>query len=96
MKRHIKRVATLSLGLFFILLGIVGLFVPFLQGILFLFVGLLILSKESKTAQTILEKLEAKYPRLYARVLKYSKKTKNTMTAWIKKMTWTKNRPKNP
>ena len=43
-----KRVFIYILGWGFILLGIVGLFLPVLQGILFLLIGLLILSKESR------------------------------------------------
>jgi divalent metal cation (Fe/Co/Zn/Cd) transporter len=59
----VKRVIKLVLGWSFILLGIVGIFLPILQGLLFLFIGLVLLSSESKTARKILDRLEARYPK---------------------------------
>ena len=41
-----KRWLLIGLGWFFIVLGIAGLVLPFLQGILFLVVGLILLSRE--------------------------------------------------
>ncbi len=64
MARLAKRIAILALGWGFILFGIVGLFLPVLQGILFLLIGLALLSSESKTARRILERLRARYPGL--------------------------------
>ena len=49
-------------GWSFIVLGILGLFLPFLQGILFLLVGLIILSKHYKFAQRWLDKLKNRFP----------------------------------
>ena len=79
MKRQLKRILVLCLGSFFILLGIVGLFLPFLQGILFLIVGMVILSKESKTAHRILERWKEKHPELYSRVAQFSKSLKRRL-----------------
>ena len=42
MTAQLRRIAILILGWIFILLGIVGLFLPFLQGFLFLFIGVLL------------------------------------------------------
>ena len=49
-------------GWSFIVLGVFGLFLPFLQGILFLLVGLIILSKHYAFAQRCLDKLKDRYP----------------------------------
>jgi uncharacterized membrane protein YbaN (DUF454 family) len=46
LKSSIKRILVLIVGWSFILLGILGLFLPILQGVLFLLVGLIILSTE--------------------------------------------------
>ncbi len=59
MARLARRIAILALGWGFILLGIVGLVLPVLQGFLFLLIGLALLSSESKTARRILERLRA-------------------------------------
>lgn len=68
MARIVKRIAVLALGWGFILLGIVGLVLPILQGILFLLIGLALLSSESEIARRILERLRARYPGLSRRI----------------------------
>ncbi|NQU70312.1 MAG: hypothetical protein HQ514_07165 [Rhodospirillales bacterium] len=60
----VKRVLILGIGWGFVLLGIIGLFLPILQGILFLLVGLAVLSMESRTARAILVKLRRRFPKL--------------------------------
>ena len=64
MARLAKRVIVLALGWAFILLGIAGLFLPILQGILFLLIGLAILSTESRVARYCLLRLRRRYPKL--------------------------------
>ena len=59
-----KRLAILIAGWAFILLGIAGLFLPVLQGILFLLIGLIILSSEYVWAHKILMRLKARFPKL--------------------------------
>ena len=63
MKQRLKRYTVLALGWAFILLGILGLFLPILQGILFLTIGLILLSRESEWAAGKLEWLKTRYPR---------------------------------
>jgi len=58
----------LLLGWFLVILGIAGLFLPFLQGILFLFLGVTILSAESKWVRRRLAKLRKHFPRQVARI----------------------------
>lgn len=64
MKRQIKRIGILATGWAFIVLGIAGLFLPILQGILFLLIGLLILSTEYVWAHNLLQKLRTRFPRI--------------------------------
>lgn len=63
MAQPVKRYLILSLGWFFVVLGILGLFLPILQGILFLTIGLILLSKESEWAKRQLAQLKQKYPK---------------------------------
>jgi len=63
-KAKLKHAAILVAGWGFILLGILGLFLPILQGILFLLVGLLILSSVSPRAARLLHWLKRKFPRI--------------------------------
>ena len=76
-----KEIAALVLGWVFIGLGILGLFLPFLQGILFIMIGLAILSSRSRTIQRFLKVLENRYPQYYERVEAWRKK----LNDWRKK-----------
>ena len=62
LKKQIKRILILGLGWFFIILGFIGLFFPILQGILFLLIGLYLLSLESKIVRKLIDKLKERYP----------------------------------
>lgn len=64
MNFRIKRIGILALGWAFILLGLAGLFLPVLQGILFLLIGLIILSSEYVWAHRLLTKLKTRFPRI--------------------------------
>jgi uncharacterized membrane protein YbaN (DUF454 family) len=55
MTRGFVRVSRVLLGCFCLLLGVVGLFLPFLQGVLFLIIGLSLLSTESERARRLLD-----------------------------------------
>ena len=49
-------------------LGVLGIFLPLLQGVLFIVIGLTILSTRNAFARRMLDRLERKYPEIYARV----------------------------
>lgn len=63
MKQRLKRYTVLGLGWLFVVLGILGIFLPILQGILFLTIGLILLSRESEWAAARLDWLKTRYPR---------------------------------
>jgi uncharacterized membrane protein YbaN (DUF454 family) len=62
MKAKLKRFAIYWTGWGFIVLGIAGLFLPVLQGILFLLIGLALLSNTSPWAARLLETLKKRFP----------------------------------
>lgn len=64
MTRHIKRWLILITGWGFVALGVVGLFLPFLQGALFLLIGITILASEYRWARKLLQELRDRFPRL--------------------------------
>jgi uncharacterized membrane protein YbaN (DUF454 family) len=78
MMRHFKRLGVLALGWMFILVGIAGLFLPILQGILFLLIGLAILSGEYAWAHHLLQKLKQRFPA----VARYSDAANAKARAW--------------
>src|SRR5262245_9826552 len=63
-KQRLQRAAIHVVGWAFILLGIAGLVLPILQGILFILVGLFILSSVSPWADRLLQKIRRRFPRI--------------------------------
>jgi uncharacterized membrane protein YbaN (DUF454 family) len=64
MNSRFKKILLQIVGWTFILVGIVGLFLPFLQGILFILVGLVILSSQYAWARLLLKKVRRRYPKV--------------------------------
>ena len=77
----IKKIGLLIIGWSFVVLGILGLFLPILQGILFILIGLAILSSRSETIKRFLKHLEERYPYHHERIEKWREKIRN----WFKK-----------
>ena len=65
-RSRLLRFVILVSGWMFIVLGILGLFLPILQGILFLAIGASLLSMESPMARRFLERARRRYPKLGA------------------------------
>lgn len=63
-KSRLKHVAIHVIGWSLIVLGILGLFLPILQGILFLLAGLFVLSSVSPWAERLLHKLRNRFPKI--------------------------------
>ena len=82
MNRHVKRVLVLIVGWGFLLLGIVGLFLPILQGVLFILIGLIILSSEYVWAHHLLTKLRERFPKIGKIADQASEKAK----AWMQRL----------
>lgn len=68
MRATLRRIGILALGWIFILLGIAGLFLPVLQGVLFLLIGLVILSTEYVWAHHLLGRLRTRFPHLAEKI----------------------------
>ena len=81
-RKKVKRIGALILGWFFVGLGIVGLFLPVLQGILFIMIGLAFLSSRSATIKYLLNHLERRYPDQYQRI----ETLKGKVSGWFKKV----------
>jgi uncharacterized membrane protein YbaN (DUF454 family) len=72
-KKNTKRILVLIVAVLFLILGVAGLVLPFLQGILFLAIGFVLLSMLSPTVQEKIERQTRKYPKVHAIVLKVEK-----------------------
>jgi uncharacterized protein YqgC (DUF456 family) len=69
MRKKLKRGFVLTGAILFILIGLVGLLLPFLQGILFIAIGLLLLSLVVPQVRTFLDRHTVRYPRVHRIVL---------------------------
>jgi uncharacterized membrane protein YbaN (DUF454 family) len=78
MNARIKRLIVWCLGWVFIFLGILGLFLPVLQGILFLLIGLYLLSSTSPWAARLLDRLKDRFPK----ISKKFDEAKEKVTGW--------------
>ncbi len=82
MTQTLKRWLVLFTGWGFIVLGIAGLFLPVLQGVLFLLIGLIILSSEYVWAHRLLHKLRRRFPKVGAAADRASHKA----AAWLQRI----------
>lgn len=73
MPKEIKRILVLTAGVIFLILGVLGLALPFLQGILFLVIGLILLSLASSKARKWIESHTIRYPKIHALVERMEK-----------------------
>ena len=63
MRRHALRIARLSVGSLLIVVGIIGGFIPVLQGWIFVLGGLSLLAQESDRARMLLEHVRDRFQR---------------------------------
>ena len=82
MKSRVMRVVALLAGWGFVVLGIVGLFLPILQGVLFILVGLTILSSEYVWAHHLLRHLSERFPRTAA----HAQRARTKVAAWLHRL----------
>ena len=63
MTRRVRSIVIQTLGWTFMVLGVLGLFLPILQGILFLCIGMVLLSYESPWFKERLIRIERRFPK---------------------------------
>ena len=68
MRTTAKKLALLLIGWGFILAGMVGMILPVLPGIVFMLIGLLILSSEYVWASNLLQKIRTRFPAMSSRL----------------------------
>ena len=73
MRKEAKKILVLTLGVIFIILGLLGLALPFLQGIIFLVIGFLLVSFCFPEIRPWVNKYTKRYPQLLATINKIDK-----------------------
>jgi len=82
MNRSVKKALALVIGWAFMVLGVIGLFVPFLQGILFLMIGLTILSTEYVWAHHLLSRVRSRFPKIAI----FSDRAQQKASGWMRRV----------
>lgn len=77
--KKVKRLLVLLAGLAFVALGLVGLALPFLQGLLFLLIGVILLSLSSSYVRSWVEVHTRRYPKLHRLIVR----TEEWILKWI-------------
>lgn len=77
MQTKAKKLVALVLGWSFVALGVIGLFLPVLQGVLFLLIGLFILSSEYVWAHRLVAKIRNRFPTVALRCEKASRNARS-------------------
>ena len=85
MNARLKRIGIWWLGWTFIVLGILGLFLPILQGILFLLIGLSLLSQSSPWAARLLDRLRERFPGIAGKYSEAKAKARDLQVKMFKK-----------
>jgi uncharacterized membrane protein YbaN (DUF454 family) len=73
----LKQIGIVIIGWVILVLGILGLFLPVLQGILFIMIGLAILSSRSETIKRFLRHLEERHPHYHEQIEKWRKRVRS-------------------
>jgi uncharacterized membrane protein YbaN (DUF454 family) len=82
MNTAVKKALALAAGWLFIVLGVIGLFLPFMQGVLFIMIGLTILSSEYVWAHHLLTKVRTRFPRIAI----FSDRAQKKATGWVRRV----------
>jgi len=69
-----KKLWMTIIGWIFLILGIIGFFTPVLQGFLFTFIGLTLLSQTTPWAKRLTEKYKKRYPKIAAKSDEWTEK----------------------
>ncbi len=78
-----KTILLQATGYLFLVLGLLGMVLPILQGFLFLAIGLIILAKTAPWAERLLDRFRTRYPKAGAMIDKAEAKVEG----WGKKIT---------
>jgi uncharacterized protein len=83
-----KKFLVLIIGWAFIVVGIIGLFLPILQGVLFIMIGLIILSTEYHWAKRLLDRIRTRFPS----VARVSHEAAEKAKVWLRRI-WRQPQP---
>jgi uncharacterized membrane protein YbaN (DUF454 family) len=85
MTRHIKRLFWLVVALLLVCVGLIGIFLPFLHGVLFLCIGLFILSVLSPSFRIRLHLARDRFfPRFKDRIAAFEEKLEKKIGHWFR------------
>jgi len=82
MRQHLKKIVQLILGWSLLFLGVIGLFLPILQGVLFIMLGLIVLSWHMPWAERLLHRLRDRFPKQHAAMHEWMDRARRRLYGW--------------
>jgi len=82
---NLSRIKWLIVGAAFVVLGIIGLFLPILQGVLFIVIGLMCLAKGSALVRSKKMTFKKRFPKLGSKLTLLEQKARDWKTRWRKR-----------
>ena len=82
-KNRIGKLILLGFGWAFVVLGVLGLFLPILQGILFLLIGVFLLAQVSPRVRLLRQRLRRHLSRRYPHAAETFGKAEKTAAHWL-------------
>lgn len=79
MQKKYKKILLEAIGYFFILIGIPSLLLPVLQGVLFILIGLYILSFRFENIEKLFHRIFLKFPKVGKKALFFHNKIKTKL-----------------
>ena len=92
MRAKVRRWIKLFLGWAFVVLGVLGLFLPILQGVLFLAIGFSILAQEQPWAQRLMDRARHRWPHA-AGVMDHAR---HRAEGWVHRVTHRRRKDSDP
>ena len=82
---NLSRIKWLVAGSAFVVLGIIGLFLPILQGVLFIVIGLMCLAKGSALIRSKKMTLKKRFPKFGSKLTLLEQKARDWKMRWRKR-----------
>lgn len=84
-RSKVSRTIKIVVGILLIPLGIAGLFLPFLQGILFLLLAFVLLASEVPFVARLRDRLRERYPEPFERTERFAERLRGSLRDWFGK-----------
>lgn len=84
-KAQRRKIWSIALGFFFLILGIIGIFIPVMPQIVFLFLSAVFFSRVSPRLRRAMRRLRKRYPKIERAYKNWRARARKKRQEWIRK-----------